>query len=95
MRRYWSDFGCSVACSKLGRVKSGKRAGTLCELPDYEAGALLGTNFGIFDINEMAVTTARPDDLGLDLISACDVAGGPVRRRIGAFSAQPISAACS
>jgi aldehyde:ferredoxin oxidoreductase len=73
VRRYWSDYGCTVACSKLGRVKAGKRAGTLCELPDYEAGALLGTNFGIFDINEMAVTTLRPDDLGFDLISVGNV----------------------
>jgi aldehyde:ferredoxin oxidoreductase len=73
LRRYWSDYGCTVACSKLGRVKSGKRVGLIGELPDYEAGALEGTNFGIYDINEMLYTTGRPDELGLDLISAGNV----------------------
>ena len=73
VRRYWADYGCLVACSKLGRVKYGKRAGAICELPDYEAGALEGTNFGIYDIDEIAVTTVRPDDLGFDLISLGNV----------------------
>ena len=75
VRRYWSGYGCTVACSKLGRVKSGKRAGFVGELPDYEAGALEGTNFAIWDINEMLVTASKPDDLGLDLISAGNVCG--------------------
>ncbi|MBI5029396.1 MAG: aldehyde ferredoxin oxidoreductase [Chloroflexi bacterium] len=75
LRRYWSDYGCTVACSKLGRVKSGKRVGLIAELPDYEAGALEGTNFGIFDINEMLYATLRPDDLGFDLISVGNVCG--------------------
>ncbi len=75
VRRYWADYGCTVACSKLGRVKTGKRAGFIGELPDYEAGALEGTNFGIFDINEMLVATARPDELGFDLISLGNVCG--------------------
>ena len=73
VRRYWADYQCVVACSKLGRVKYGKRAGTICELPDYEAGALEGTNFGIFDIDEIAVSTGRPDELGFDLISLGNV----------------------
>ncbi len=73
VRRYWADYGCVVACSKLGRVKYGKRAGQICELPDYEAGALEGTNFGIYDIDDMAATTVRPDDLGFDLISLGNV----------------------
>jgi len=73
VRRYWADYGCVVSCSKLGRVKYGKRAGTITELPDYEAGALLGTNFGLFDINEIAYTSSRPDELGLDLISLGNV----------------------
>ena len=75
VRRYWADYGCLVACSKLGRVKYGKRAGTVAELPDYESGALEGTNFGIFDIDEIAVTSGRPDELGFDLISLGNVCG--------------------
>ena len=73
VRRYWADYGCTVSCSKLGRVKYGKRAGTITELPDYEAGALLGTNFGLFDINEIAYSSSRPDELGFDLISLGNV----------------------
>ncbi len=75
VRRYWADYGCVVACSKLGRVKAGKRAGLINELPDYEAGALNGTNWGIFDISEMAYATSKPDELGLDLISVGNVLG--------------------
>jgi len=73
VRRYWSDYGCTVACSKLGRVKYGKRAGVICELPDYEGGAFQGTNWGIFDINDLALTSARTDELGFDLISQGNV----------------------
>lgn len=77
LRRYWADYGCTVACSKLGRVKSttSKRYGLVGELPDYEAGALEGTNFGIFDINEMLYSCNRPDELGFDLIAVGNVCG--------------------
>ena len=75
IRRYWSDYGCTVACSKLGRVKAGKRAGFIGELPDYEAGALEGTNFAIYNIDEMLVAASQPDELGLDLISVGNVCG--------------------
>jgi aldehyde:ferredoxin oxidoreductase len=75
VRRYWADYGCLVSCSKLGRIKYGKRAGYVTELPDYEAGALEGTNFGIFDIDEIAVCAGRPDELGFDLISLGNVCG--------------------
>jgi aldehyde:ferredoxin oxidoreductase len=77
LRRYWADYGCTVACSKLGRVKSttSKRYGYIGELPDYEAGGLEGTNFGIFDINEMLVSASRPDELGFDIISIGNVCG--------------------
>jgi aldehyde:ferredoxin oxidoreductase len=44
-------------------------------LPDYESGALQGTNYGIFDIDEMAVSTGIPDELGFDLISVGNVCG--------------------
>jgi hypothetical protein len=38
----WSDYGCSVACSKLGSVNS-KTRGHDRELPDYEAALLCTT----------------------------------------------------
>lgn len=75
IRRYWSDYGCTIACSKLGRVKYGERAGTITELPDYELGAFQGTNWGIFDISEMSHTCFWVDELGLDAISTGAVCG--------------------
>ncbi len=75
VRRYWADMACTVACSKLGRVKYGKRAGQIAELPDYESGALEGTNFGVYDISDMVFLTDLPDRYGLDLISLGNVCG--------------------
>ncbi len=75
VRRYWADYACQVACSKLGRIKYGRHAGYMTELPDYEGGALEGTNFGIFDVDDIAVCAGRPDELGFDLISLGNVCG--------------------
>jgi len=75
VRRYWADMCCTVACSKLGRVKYGKRAGQIAELPDYEAGALEGTNLAVYDISDMVFLTDLPDRYGLDLISLGNVVG--------------------
>jgi len=42
-------------------------------LPDYEAGALEGTNFGIYDIDENRSDDRPADELGFDLISLGNV----------------------
>jgi hypothetical protein len=52
-RRYWSDFACTTACCKIGRIKEGPHAGEVSELPDYEGGAFVGPNFGIYNINDI------------------------------------------
>ncbi len=77
IRRYWGDYACTVACSKLGCVRdpTSKRRGTVAELPDYESGALLGTNLGIFKTDEMLYATDLGDIYGLDLISLGNVLG--------------------
>lgn len=75
IRRYWADYGCSLSCSKAGRIKSGPYAGTCIELPDYEGGAYVGPNFGIYDINEISYLADRFDKWGLDVISGGNVLG--------------------
>jgi aldehyde:ferredoxin oxidoreductase len=73
VRRYWSDYGCTLACSKGGRIKTGPYAGTPIELPDYEGGAYAGPNFGIYDINEISYLADRFDKWGVDVISGGNV----------------------
>ena len=73
VRRYWADYGCTVACSKAGRIRSGPYSGTPIELPDYEGGAYVGPNFGIYDINEISYLADRFDKWGLDVISGGNV----------------------
>lgn len=75
VRRYWADYGCAVACSKAGRIKDGKYAGTCIELPDYEGGAYVGPNFGIYNINDISYLADRFDKWGLDVISGGNVLG--------------------
>jgi aldehyde:ferredoxin oxidoreductase len=73
VRRYWADYGCTVACSKAGRIKSGPYSGTPIELPDYEGGAYCGPNFGVYDINEISYLADRFDKWGIDVISGGNV----------------------
>ena len=77
VRRYWADYACTVACSKLGCVRdpNSPRRGTVAELPDYEAGALLGTNLGIFKTDEILYATDLADAQGLDLITHGNILG--------------------
>lgn len=56
---------CSIRCGHKGRFKSGNMA-----VPEYETIVLLGTNLGIFDIEEIARFNQVCAKLGLDTISA-------------------------
>jgi aldehyde:ferredoxin oxidoreductase len=74
-RRYWADYGCTLACCKMGRILNGPHAGTVFELPDYEAGAYCGANFDVSDIQEIAYLADLFDKWGLDVISGANVLG--------------------
>jgi aldehyde:ferredoxin oxidoreductase len=74
-RRYWSDYACTVACCKIGRIKQGKHAGEVTELPDYEGGAFCGPNFGIYNIQDIPHLCDVYDKWGLDVISGGAVLG--------------------
>ncbi len=72
-RRYWADYACTLACSKIGRILSGPNAGLVFELPDYEAGAYCGPNFEIGDNTVVPYLADLFDKWGLDVISGANV----------------------
>lgn len=73
-RRFWADWGCPVACMKVSVVGEGGGA-YVTDAPDYEMGAYLGANLGIFDVREAALLSAVADDLGLCGIQTGNVLG--------------------
>ena len=75
VKRYWSDFGCPVACLKIAAIKSGPLKGAITDNPDYELIAYCGTNLGIFDPEAIIYLSSVVDDLGLSGINAGNVMG--------------------
>ena len=74
VRRFWSDWGCSLSCMKVSIVDiNGKYY--LTDGPDYEMGAYLGSNLGIFDVKEFTALSAIADNLGLCGIQTGNVMG--------------------
>jgi aldehyde:ferredoxin oxidoreductase len=71
VKKYWGDFGCPVTCLKLAVLKTGKFKGAICDNPDYELEAFLGTNLGIFDPQQNIYLSCLIDELGL-----CGIQGG-------------------
>lgn len=68
-------LGCPIYCSKIGAIRHGKYAGTICDTVEYESAGLLGTNLGITDIRAVTHLTRLCDTLGLDSMSAGGVIG--------------------
>jgi aldehyde:ferredoxin oxidoreductase len=64
VKRYWGDFGCPRPCLKLAVVKTGQFKGAIGDNPDYELEAYCGTNFGIFEPDDIVYTSSIIDDLG-------------------------------
>ena len=75
VKRYWSDFGCPVACFKIAAIKSGPLKGAITDNPDYELIAYCGTNLGVFDPEAIIYLSSVVDDLGLSGINAGNVMG--------------------
>ena len=75
VKRYWSDYGCPVACEKLACVNYGPFKGAITDNPDYELQAYCGTNLGIFDVEGNVYVSAMVDDLGLSGINGANVMG--------------------
>jgi aldehyde:ferredoxin oxidoreductase len=72
-RRYWSDYACTLACCKIGRIKQGPHAGEIYELPDYEGAAYVGPNFDIYNKQDIPYLADLFDVWGMDVISGPNV----------------------
>lgn len=75
IKRYWSDYGCPVACLKLAVLRHGPFKGAITDNPDYELIAYCGTNLGIFDPEGIVYVASVVDDTGLSGINGANVMG--------------------
>ena len=71
VKKYWGDFGCPMTCLKLAVLKTGRHKGAICDNPDYELEAYLGTNLGIFTPEDNIYLSYVSNELGL-----CGIQGG-------------------
>lgn len=74
VRNLWSDWGCPTSCMKLSRVSEDAKP-YVTDGPDYEMGAYLGSNLGVFDIESVVKLSALADELGLCGIQTGNVLG--------------------
>jgi aldehyde:ferredoxin oxidoreductase len=63
-------FGCPMCCGKFSHVKT---RDVYVEGPEYETSALIGSNCGLDNIEDVAYGNYLCDELGLDTISAGNV----------------------
>lgn len=68
-------MGCPIRCSKMGAVRTGKFAGTVTDMVEYESAALMGSNLAIDDIRAVAYLVKLCDRLGLDSMSTGSAIG--------------------
>jgi aldehyde:ferredoxin oxidoreductase len=73
VKKYWGDFGCPVTCLKLAVLRDGKYDGAVCDNPDYELEAFLGTNLGIFSPEQNIYLSYIIEELGF-----CGIQGGAI-----------------
>ncbi|MFB0560965.1 MAG: aldehyde ferredoxin oxidoreductase C-terminal domain-containing protein [Candidatus Lokiarchaeia archaeon] len=71
VKKFWGDFGCPTTCLKLAVLKTGKYKGAICDNPDYELEAYLGTNLGIFTPEDNIYMSYFSNELGF-----CGIQGG-------------------
>jgi aldehyde:ferredoxin oxidoreductase len=78
-REFWVRHAacahCPLKCIKIGQISQGPWKGIIAEGPGYSAGAMLGANCGISELNGLMKLISRADDLGLDPIAAGNVLG--------------------
>jgi aldehyde:ferredoxin oxidoreductase len=68
-------MGCPIRCSKMGAVRTGKYAGFITDIVEYESAALIGSNLGIADIRAVAHLVKLCDRFGMDSMSTGGVIG--------------------
>lgn len=74
IKRYWSDWGCPLSCMKVSLVHL-DGSYYVTDGPDYEMGAYLGSNLGIFNPKEFTALSALADLLGQCGIQVGNVMG--------------------
>ncbi len=86
----WSDYfevqnkacyNCFIACGKLSTVKSGKYRGITVEGPEYETIYAFGGLCEVKKLDEIAYLNDLCDKLGLDTISAGNIAAFAIEAR--------------
>jgi aldehyde:ferredoxin oxidoreductase len=73
--REFGCFACPLHCSKVGMIKAGPYAGTICDVVEYENVGMLGTDCDIGDVEAIAYAQHLCDKLGLDAISTGNIVG--------------------
>jgi aldehyde:ferredoxin oxidoreductase len=73
VKKNWGDFGCAMTCLKLAVIRKGRFRGAVCDNPDYELEAYVGTNLGIFNPEHNIYVSYVVNELGL-----CGIQGGAV-----------------
>ena len=73
--REYGCFACPVHCTKIGMIRKGPFAGTVCDVIEYETTGLLGANCEIYNVEALAYANCLCDRLGLDTISTGNVVG--------------------
>jgi aldehyde:ferredoxin oxidoreductase len=64
VKKKWADFNCTTNCMKVSCIKNGRWKGDITDMPDYELQSHCGTNFGIFDPEEIIHLSTLIDLLG-------------------------------
>lgn len=64
VKKYWSDFNCTLSCMKVSCIKTGRWKGDITDMPDYELQAYCGTNLGIFSPEDNIHISTIMDKLG-------------------------------
>lgn len=62
-------LSCPIRCSKVGIIKTGKYAGTVTDIIEYESTALMGSNLELGDVRTISYLVKLCDGLGLDSMS--------------------------
>lgn len=68
-------FNCVIACWNKSSIKSGPYKGLSLVGPEYETIALMGSNLGMNNIEDVAYLNSRCNELGMDTISLGGVLG--------------------
>jgi len=67
---------CALSCKKSGVIRTGPWAGRVVhDGPEYETGAMFGSNLLVSDLCGLLAAIGDADDLGVDIISAGNVIG--------------------